>query len=69
MNLASEIDIIESAREEGKEEGRKEGKEEGREEGRKNEKRAIAKKMKEDGLSIDSIAQYSSLTKEEIEKV
>ena len=50
---------------EGREEGREKGREEGREEGRKEEKLAIAKKMKEDGLSWELIAKFTGLTMEE----
>ena len=50
---------------EGLEEGREIGLEEGRKEGRKEEKLAIAKKMKEDGLSWEMIAKFTGLTMEE----
>lgn len=54
-------------REEGREEGRKEGREEGREEGRKEGILAMAKKMKEQGISIDDIVKISGFTKEQVE--
>lgn len=60
-------------REEGREEGRKEGREEGREEGRKegqqSEKLRAARKMKDDGMSVDLIAKYTGLTIEQIENL
>ena len=46
-----------------------EGEKRGIEEGSKNEKIAIAKKMKNAKANIDFIAQMTGLTKEEIEKL
>ena len=37
--------------------------------GKKEEKLAVARKMKEDGLTVDIIMKYTDLTKEEIEKL
>lgn len=41
----------------------------GKEEGREEEKREIAKRMKNMGLDIDKIVKATNLTKEEIEKL
>lgn len=56
-------------REEGRAEGRAEGRKEGREEGRAEAIKETAKKMKATGLSTEQIMQFTSLTKEEIEKL
>ena len=37
--------------------------------GKKEGKLAVAKKMKEDGLTTDTIMKYTGLTKEEIENL
>lgn len=42
---------------------------EGREEGSKEEKQNIARKMKSDGLSVETILKYSGLSADEIEKL
>ena len=42
---------------------------EGREEGRVEEKLAIARGMKSDGLSVETIAKYTGLSAEEIENL
>ena len=55
--------------EEGRAEGRAEGIVEGREEGRVEEKLAIARGMKSDGLSVETIAKYTGLSAEEIENL
>jgi len=72
-NLASEIDIIETAKEEGREEGREEGIEKGREEGREeggNEKAVrIAEKMIKRGDCIGDIIELTELTHEEVSKL
>ena len=41
----------------------------GKKVGKREEKLAVAKKMKEDGLTVDIIMKYTDLTKEEIEKL
>ena len=56
-------------RAEGREEGRKEGREEGRKEGQQSEKLRAARKMKNDGMSVDLIAKYTGLTIEQIENL
>ncbi len=57
MNLASEIDIIKGAREEGLEEGRKEGRKE------------TAKNMIKFGIKVDDIAKITGFTISEIEEL
>ena len=49
--------------------GRAKGLEEGIEKGIEQEKRMLAKKMKEDNVDIKKIIKYTGLTKEEIEKL
>jgi predicted transposase/invertase (TIGR01784 family) len=56
-------------RAEGREEGREEGLKEGREEGQQSEKLRAARKMKDDGMSVDLIAKYTGLTIEQIENL
>ena len=51
------------------EHGEEFGKKQGIEIGEKKEKLAVAKKMKEDGLTTDTIMKYTGLTKEEIENL
>ena len=41
----------------------------GKKVGKREEKLAVAKKMKEDGLTVDIIMKYTDITKEEIEKL
>lgn len=60
---------LEEGLEKGREEGRAEGVAIGREEGREEKKLEIAKKMKEDGLSVEIISRYSGLTAEVIESL
>ena len=50
-------------------EGREKGLQEGRQEGRQEEKRAIARNMKALNLPVETIAQISGLTREEIEQL
>ena len=57
------------AKEEGCAEGRAEGLEEGRAEGRADEKMAIAKSMKADGIPLGTISKYTKLSIEEIENL
>lgn len=57
------------AREEGLEQGREQGLEQGLEQGREQEQEMIARNMLSDGLAIDTISKYTSLSKEEIEKL
>ena len=49
--------------------GRAKGLEEGIEKGIEQEKRMLAKKMKEDNVDIKKIIKYTGLTKEEIEEL
>ncbi|MBQ7553930.1 MAG: hypothetical protein IJT46_06205 [Bacteroidaceae bacterium] len=46
---------------------REEGHTEGMQQGKQDEKLQIAAKMKQDGMSVESIIFYTGLTKEEIE--
>ncbi|MBU1613868.1 Rpn family recombination-promoting nuclease/putative transposase [bacterium] len=73
MNLASEIDIIEGAREEGIEEGREEGMEKGRKEGMEKGmekgKIEVAKALLGLGDDIEKISKATGLTIEEIKKL
>ena len=66
-------DAIETAKEEGRAEGRAEGREEGREEGRAEGEQAkaidTARKMKAKGFSIEDIAEITSITVEEIDRL
>ena len=48
---------------------REEGMKEGRAEGEKNKQLEIAKKMKKMNMSIETIAQITGLTKQEIEEI
>ena len=57
--------VVKKAEKQGEERGIKIG----REEGRKAEKLEIAKKMLPSGLSLENIAQFTGLPKEEIEKL
>lgn len=54
---------------EGREEGRAEGREEGREEGKTEEKNAIALKMRQAGLPIEQIMQFTGLSEENIKSL
>ena len=66
MDAASSLDrAINKGRAEGEAKGRAEGEVKGRTEG----KIEIAKKMKEEGLSIEIIMKTTGLSKEEIEKL
>ena len=58
-----------NAIEEGLEEGRKRGFKEGLQEGEENKTVEIAKKMKEEGISIDIIKKITGLDKEKIESI
>lgn len=73
MNLASEIDIIEGAREEGMEEGKKEGRKEGRkegiEEGIEKGRKEIAKSMIKFGMSREDIARITGFTIDKIGEI
>jgi predicted transposase/invertase (TIGR01784 family) len=53
----------------GMEQGREQGREEGREQGIDQRNIEIAKKMLEENEHIDKIILYTSLSKEEIEKL
>lgn len=63
--LGQELDIIDTAREE----GREEGKEEGREEGELKKQQEIAKNMLINGLSDDMIIKLTGISKEELKKL
>ena len=56
-------------RAEGREEGRAEGREEGRAEGKTEEKNAIALKMRQAGLPIEQIMQFTGLSEENIKSL
>ena len=66
-------DAFDTAKEEGRKEGmiegRKEGRKEGIEVGDRNASLRIAKKMKDEGLSISIIVLYTNLSEEEIENL
>ena len=62
-------DVLGTAKLEGLQEGREKGLQEGRLEGRQEEKRAIARNMKALNLPVETIAQISGLTREEIEQL
>ena len=62
-------DVLGTAKLEGLQEGREKGLQEGRQEGRQEEKRAIARNMKALNLPVETIAQISGLTREEIEQL
>ncbi len=77
MNLASELDIIEGAREEGWEEGRKEGRKEGMEkgmekgvqEGVQKRRKETARNMIEFGMSSEDIAKICGLAMGEVDMI
>ena len=52
--------------EKGRAEGREEGRAEGREEGREEERQSMARRMKADGVSAETIARYTGLTVDEV---
>lgn len=62
-------DVLGTAKLEGLQEGREKGLQEGRQEGRQEEKRVIARNMKALNLPVETIAQISGLTREEIEQL
>ena len=66
-------DVLTTARTEGLDEGRAEGLEKGlkkgRAEGEVEAKHAIARSMKADGIPVETIAKYTGLSAEEIEKL
>ena len=59
----------EEAMKEGIKEGIKEGREKGIKEGREKGIKETAKRLKEDGISIENIIKYTNLSKEEIENL
>ena len=61
--------IEEAGFDKGRAKGLEEGIEKGIEKGIEQEKRMLAKKMKEDNVDIKKIIKYTGLTKEEIEKL
>ena len=62
-------DVWETAKSDGYHEGRAEGRAEGRVEGRADEKRDIALKLKQKGMTSADIAEITGLTKEHIENL
>lgn len=62
-------DVLGNARLEGHAEGRAEGREEGRAEGNTEEKNAIALKMRQAGLPIEQIMQFTGLSEENIKSL
>ena len=70
--LGREIDIIETAKEEGKEEGIKEGKEqgikEGKQQGRKEEREEVAKKMLSMGMTVEMVTQATGLSVQKVKE-
>ena len=61
--------IEEAGFDKGMAKGLEKGIEQGIEKGIEQEKRMLAKKMKEDNVDIEKIIKYTGLTKEEIEKL
>ena len=59
--------MIRTGREEGREEGRLEGLEEGRAQGRAEQQKATAKAMRAKGIDVQTIADCTQLSVEEIE--
>ena len=49
--------------------GKEKGKAEGKEEGREKNQSEIAMKMKKAGMSVEQIAEFTGLTKDQIEKL
>lgn len=62
-------DVLGNARLEGHAEGKAEGKAEGREEGKTEEKNTIALKMRQAGLPIEQIMQFTGLSEENIKSL
>ena len=62
-------DVLGNARLEGHAEGRTEGRAEGRAEGKTEEKNAIALKMRQAGLPIEKIMQFTGLSEENIKSL
>ena len=60
---------LKEGRAEGLEKGLKKGRAEGKAEGKAEEKYAIARGMKADGMAVKTIAKYTGLTVDEIEKL
>ena len=58
--------MIEDALEDGWNRGKKEGKEEGRIEGIKENKLSVAKKLSEEGISLDIIKKVTNLSDDDI---
>ena len=61
--------VIKTGWDEGHTKGFKEGEAKGRAEGEKEKAKEIAKKMKDMGLPVKDIAQYTQLTQEEIKQL
>lgn len=53
----------------GKQEGMLEGKREGKREGKNEERRNIARRMLESGMTREAVAQITTLTDDEIEQI
>ena len=60
---------LEHGREQGLEQGREQGKKIGIKQGEINEKKEIAKKLKQDNMSLDYISKITGLSIEEIERL
>ena len=59
----------EQGRKEGRKEGRDEGRKEGREEGKKQNQLEIAKKLLQEDMKLEKIAEITSLSIEEIKQI
>ncbi|MBA3215533.1 Rpn family recombination-promoting nuclease/putative transposase [Salmonella enterica] len=60
---------MQKGKQEGKQEGMLEGKREGKREGKNEERRNIARRMLESGMSREAVAQITTLTDDEIEQI
>lgn len=69
IGLMDDLDIMETARNEGEQIGIAKGKEEGREEGREEEKIHLAKKMLSKQKPMEEIIELTELSQEEIERI
>ncbi len=69
MNFVREIDIMDTAHEEGRELGREEGRELGLEEGREEGRRQIVLRMAENGMDKAEIAKLTNLSEQEVSQL
>ncbi|EBS7634073.1 Rpn family recombination-promoting nuclease/putative transposase [Salmonella enterica] len=60
---------MQKGKQEGKQEGMLEGKREGKREGKNEERRNIARRMLESGMTREAVAQITTLTDDEIEQI